>query len=160
HTIVAPGSGCHPAARTADTAPDRTARGLSFDTSEVSGRARYRDRPARAGSGMGEYLTVEGSCGGMAAPTGQMPTPAAIQNLWDRAGVVLGATEFAALISSHRDGSAMVRHRLIDQLLRLDDARNGRLSLVAQDAAFVSMSEVDSVLTLADEWQSSPAWPE
>ena len=48
----------------------------------------------------------------------------------------------------------------MDQLLRLDDAKNGKLSLVAQNAALMSMPEADSVLAFAEEWQTSPAWPE
>jgi hypothetical protein len=91
---------------------------------------------------------------------GQLPSVEAIQNVWDRAEAVIGPAEFAALVASHRNGTAKVRHRLIDQVLTLDDARSGRLSLVAQGAAFVSIAEVDSVLAFAEEWQSSPAWPE
>jgi hypothetical protein len=100
------------------------------------------------------------SCNVMDSGIGQLPSAAAIQSLWDRAEVLLGPAEFAALIASHRNGTAKVRHRLINQLLTLDDARSGRLSLVAQGAAFVSMAEVDSVLAFAEEWQSSAAWPE
>ncbi len=99
-------------------------------------------------------------CGVMVGPTERLLTPEAIQELWDRAEAILGAAEFAALVSSHRNGSANLRHRLVDQLIRLDDAKSGHLSPIAETTASVSAAEVDAVLKLAEEWRTSPAWPE
>lgn len=99
-------------------------------------------------------------CGVMVGPTERLLTPEAIQELWDRAEAILGAAEFAALVSSHRNGSANLRHRLVDQLIRLDDAKSGHLRPIAETTASVSAAEVDAVLKLAEEWRTSPAWPE
>ena len=48
----------------------------------------------------------------------------------------------------------------MDQLIRLDDAKSGHLSPIAETTASVSAAEVDAVLKLAEEWRTSPAWPE
>ena len=95
-------------------------------------------------------------CNAIVGPTGRFFSSEAIQDLWDRAEAVLGSAEFAALVSSHRDGSAELRHRLVDQLIRLDDAKSGQLSPVAETTASVSAAEVGGVLKLGEEWQTSP----
>jgi hypothetical protein len=77
-----------------------------------------------------------------------------------RAAAILGSPELDALLKSHREGDPKVRHRLADQIVRLEDAAGGRLSPIAEDAAGVTATEVDSVLTFAEDWQSSTAWLE
>jgi hypothetical protein len=84
----------------------------------------------------------------------------AVDTLRKRADVIFGANEVANLLAMHRQADPPVRHRFADLMNRLEDAADGKLSPVAEDAAMVGLAEVDSVLTFAEEWLGSAAWPE
>lgn len=86
-----------------------------------------------------------------------------VDELLDRCKNVLGTAAFNELVVAHRSGTAGHPHRIVRQLLLLDDARNGALSPVREDAALVSLPEVDSVLTFAEEGMahsSAAIWQE
>jgi hypothetical protein len=52
------------------------------------------------------------------------------------------------------------KHRLGLLLKRLNDFANGTLTPLEEDVALLSAAEVDSVLSLAEEWKDSSAWSE
>lgn len=83
-------------------------------------------------------------------------TVAEAQALQLRAEAVVGKDRVNAWLAA----STTPVHRLGALLRRLDDYANGRLSPLAEDAASLSAAEADSVLTLAEKWEASPAWPD
>jgi hypothetical protein len=86
-----------------------------------------------------------------------------VDDLWRRAAGVLGP-RFDELVRTHSGGPTPVRrHRLIDQLIALDDLKNKLLSPLREDAAMASLPEVDAALRFAEEAQASAsptAWDE
>lgn len=87
----------------------------------------------------------------------------AVEDLQRRAAAIFGDTRFIELLKEHRDGSPLVRHRLIDQLIAIDDLRHGRLSAIREDAALAALPETDSVITLTEaarDHSSAEAWNE
>jgi hypothetical protein len=87
----------------------------------------------------------------------------AVDALWRRAKGIIGGQQLGILLRRHRKGALLVRHRLIDQLIVLDEFRAGRLTAIREDAALVALPEVDSILTLAEEakgYATPAAWKE
>lgn len=85
----------------------------------------------------------------------------AVEDLLQRAAAIFGDGRFGELMQEHRSGSPLVRHRLIDQLIAIDDLRQGRLSPIREDAALAALPEIDSVITLTEEARdnaSARAW--
>lgn len=85
----------------------------------------------------------------------------AVEDLLHRAAAIFGDERFRDLLKEHRDGAPLVRHRLIDQLIAIDDLRHGRLGTIREDAALAALPEIDSVLTLTEEARdnaSARAW--
>ena len=90
-------------------------------------------------------------------------SPAAVDDLLRRARVVFGDERLEELFRAHRDTTAAVRHRLIGQLIAIEDLKAGRLSAIREDAALATLPEIDSVLTFAEEARASAigqAWNE
>jgi hypothetical protein len=83
--------------------------------------------------------------------------------LWRRAEAIIGEHRFHELVKEHRDGAPASRHRMIDQLIQLQAASLGVLSAVREDAAVVTVPELESVLAFAEEgrqFATPPAWQE
>jgi hypothetical protein len=80
-----------------------------------------------------------------------------IDDLWQRAESIIGSQQFQDLVRAHRESSPRSRHRLIDQLIAVDEARQGLLSAIREDAAVVALPEIDSVLSFAEEARATAA---